>query len=98
MESYEISLSPDTVLQLAPNFRTRLDAAGHVIVDSPAGTIVDIGPRGFAIFGAGAARSTRSGSTVRTEVTGWQPSSWPKPRPRRGAADAGWSWVSPMTC
>jgi protein arginine N-methyltransferase 1 len=46
----EISLSPDTVLQLAPNFRTRLDAAGHVIVDSPAGTIVDIGPRGFAIL------------------------------------------------
>jgi precorrin-6B methylase 2 len=50
MESCEISLSPDTVLQLAPNFRTRLDAAGHVIVDSPAGTVVDIGPRGFAIL------------------------------------------------
>src|SRR6516164_122554 len=46
----EIGLSPDTVLQLAPNFRTRLDAAGHVIVDSPAGTVVDIGPRGFAIL------------------------------------------------
>ena len=46
----EIGLSPDTVLQLAPNFRTRLDAAGHVIIDSPAGTIVDIGPRGFAIL------------------------------------------------
>lgn len=46
----EIGLSPDTVLQLAPNFRTRLDAAGHVIVDSPVGTIVDIGPRGFAIL------------------------------------------------
>jgi protein arginine N-methyltransferase 1 len=46
----DISLSPDTVLQLAPNFRTRLDAAGHVIVDSPAGTVVDIGPRGFAIL------------------------------------------------
>lgn len=27
-----------------------MDAAGHVIVDSPAGTIVDIGPRGFAIL------------------------------------------------
>jgi protein arginine N-methyltransferase 1 len=48
--SPEISLSPDTVLQLAPNFRTRLGAAGHVIVDSPAGTMVDIGPRGFAIL------------------------------------------------
>jgi precorrin-6B methylase 2 len=46
----EIGLSPDTVLQLAPSFRTRLDAAGHVIVDSPVGTIVDIGPRGFAIL------------------------------------------------
>jgi len=46
----EIGLSPDTVLQLAPNFRTRLNAAGHVIIDSPVGTIVDIGPRGFAIL------------------------------------------------
>jgi Ribosomal protein L11 methyltransferase (PrmA) len=46
----EIALSPDTILQLAPNFRTRLDAAGHVVVDSPAGTVVDIGPRGFAIL------------------------------------------------
>jgi len=46
----EIDLSPDTVLQLAPNFRTRLDAAGHVLVDSPVGTVVDIGPRGFAIL------------------------------------------------
>jgi len=31
-------------------------------------------------------------------VTGWPPSSWPKPRPRRGAGAAGWSWASPMTC
>jgi precorrin-6B methylase 2 len=46
----EIGLSPDMVLQLAPNFRTRLDAAGHVIIDSPTGTVVDIGPRGFAIL------------------------------------------------
>ena len=46
----ETALAPDTVLHLAPNFRTRLDAAGHVIIDSPAGTIVDIGPRGFAIL------------------------------------------------
>jgi protein arginine N-methyltransferase 1 len=38
------------VLRLAPNFRTRLDAAGHVIVDSPAGTVVDIGPWGFSIL------------------------------------------------
>jgi precorrin-6B methylase 2 len=46
----EVALSPDTILRLAPNFRTRLDAAGHVIVDSPAGTVVDIGPWGFAIL------------------------------------------------
>jgi protein arginine N-methyltransferase 1 len=46
----EIDLSPDTVLQLAPNFRTRFDAAGHVLLDSPVGTVVDIGPRGFAIL------------------------------------------------
>ena len=46
----EIDLSPDTVLRLAPNFRTRLNAVGHVLVDSPAGTVVDIGPRGFAIL------------------------------------------------
>jgi precorrin-6B methylase 2 len=40
-------LSPDTCLQLAPGIRTRLDAAGHVLVDAPDGTIIDIGPRGF---------------------------------------------------
>jgi protein arginine N-methyltransferase 1 len=41
-------LSPDTCLQLAPGIRTRLDASGHVLVDAPDGTIIDIGPRGFA--------------------------------------------------
>jgi protein arginine N-methyltransferase 1 len=41
-------LSPDTYLQLAPGIRTRLDAAGHVLVDAPNGTIIDVGPRGFA--------------------------------------------------
>src|SRR5262249_29434779 len=35
-------------LQLAPGIRTRLDACGHVLVDAPDGTIIDIGPRGFA--------------------------------------------------
>lgn len=30
--------------------RTRWTAAGHVLVDSPVGTIVDIGPRGYAIL------------------------------------------------
>jgi precorrin-6B methylase 2 len=44
----EANLSPETLLQVAPNVRTRLDARGHVLVDAPDGTIVDIGPRGFA--------------------------------------------------
>ena len=43
-------LSPDSVLQLAPGIRTRRDPAGHVIVDSPVGTIIDIGPRGFGVL------------------------------------------------
>ena len=41
-------LSPETLLQLAPGVRTRFDAAGHVLLDAPDGTVVDIGPRGFA--------------------------------------------------
>ena len=41
-------LTPETLLQLAPGVRTRLDASGHVLVDAPDGTIVDAGPRGFA--------------------------------------------------
>ena len=45
-----MELSPDTVLQLAPAIRTRCDRTGHVMVDSPVGTIVDIGPRGFEIL------------------------------------------------
>ena len=47
---HDTDLSPDTVLQVAPALRTRLDAAGHVLVDSPVGTIVDIGPSGFEIL------------------------------------------------
>jgi len=41
-------LSPDTLLQLAPGARTRFDAAGHVLLDAPDGTVVDLGPRGYA--------------------------------------------------
>ena len=41
-------LSSETSVQLAPGIRTRLDCRGHVLVDAPDGTIVDIGPRGFA--------------------------------------------------
>ena len=46
----DMELSPGTVLQLAPEIRTRWNAAGHVMVDSPVGTIIDIGPRGFGIL------------------------------------------------
>ena len=45
---YDLHLSPETLLQLAPGVRTRLDAAGHVLVDAPDGTVIDVGPRGFA--------------------------------------------------
>jgi protein arginine N-methyltransferase 1 len=45
-----MEFSPDTVLQLAPGIRTRWNAAGHVVVDSNVGTIIDIGPRGFGIL------------------------------------------------
>jgi precorrin-6B methylase 2 len=41
-------LSAETRLQLAPGVRTRLDAAGHVLLDAPDGTIIDLGPKGFA--------------------------------------------------
>lgn len=43
-------LSPQTLLQLAPGIRTRFDMTGHVLVDAPDGTVVDIGPRGYAIL------------------------------------------------
>ena len=43
-----IQLTPETSLQLAPGVRTRFDAAGHVLVDSHAGSMIDVGPRGFA--------------------------------------------------
>lgn len=46
----DVDLSPDTVLQLTPGLRTRWSAAGHVLVDSPVGTIIDIGPRGFDLL------------------------------------------------
>ena len=43
-----IKLTRETNLQLAPGVRTRTDAAGHVLVNSHAGSIIDVGPRGFA--------------------------------------------------
>ena len=56
-------LSPDTYLQLAPGIRTRLDAAGHVLVDAPDGTIIDVGPRGFQTLSM-FARPLRLGDAV----------------------------------
>jgi precorrin-6B methylase 2 len=44
----EADLSAETRLALAPGIRTRLDPAGHVLVDAPDGTIIDAGPQGFA--------------------------------------------------
>jgi SAM-dependent methyltransferase len=46
----DTDLSRETRLQLAAGLRTRLDAAGHVLVDAPDGTIIDVGPRGFAML------------------------------------------------
>jgi Ribosomal protein L11 methyltransferase (PrmA) len=40
-------LSPETLLQIAPGARTRFDAARHVLLDAPDGTVVDLGPRGY---------------------------------------------------
>ena len=46
----DVELLAETRLQLAPGVRTRLDPGGHVLVDSPDGTVVDAGPRGFGIL------------------------------------------------
>src|SRR5262245_61305029 len=43
-------LTPHTRLQVAPGLRTRFDALGHVLIDSPDGALIDVGPRGFAIL------------------------------------------------
>jgi len=43
-----LPLTPKTELRLAPEVRTRFDDGGHVLIDAPNGTVVDIGPRGFA--------------------------------------------------
>jgi hypothetical protein len=44
----DANLSPETLLQLVPGVRTRFDVAGHVLLDAPNGTTVDLGPRGYA--------------------------------------------------
>ena len=50
MTPSDIDLGPETVLELAAGIRTRRDVAGHIIVDSPVGTTIDIGPKGFAVL------------------------------------------------
>jgi precorrin-6B methylase 2 len=41
---------PDTPLALAAGLRTRIDAAGHVLIETPLGGIVDAGPYGLSIL------------------------------------------------
>lgn len=62
-----IDLSPETRLQLAPGIRSRLDARGHVLVDAPDGTIIDVGPRGFATLSMFAAPLSLGAAIARLE-------------------------------
>jgi protein arginine N-methyltransferase 1 len=43
-------LTAETELALVPGIRTRMGASGHVLIDTPAGPVVDAGPDGFAIL------------------------------------------------
>ena len=65
-----IDLSPETTLQLAPGVRTRLDAAGHVLVDAPDGTIIDAGPKGFATLSMFARPFSLGAAIERLEADG----------------------------
>ncbi len=44
------SFDVTTELALVPGLRTRLDGTGHVLVDTPVGAVVDLGPDGFSIL------------------------------------------------
>ena len=46
----ETDLTPDTLLELAPETRTRYDERRHVLVDTPGGAVVDAGPHGFSVL------------------------------------------------
>ena len=63
----DADFSPDTVLELAAGLRTRRDASGHVLLDSPVGTVIDIGPRGFAILSMFAEPTTLGRAIARLE-------------------------------
>ncbi len=69
----DIELSPETVLRLAPGVRTRFDAAGHVLLDAPNGTIVDLGPRGFAALSLFSRPLTLGDAIDRLEGEGFSP-------------------------
>jgi protein arginine N-methyltransferase 1 len=43
-------LTADMLLQLAPAVRARVDRGHHVVVETPNGTIIDLGPRGFDLL------------------------------------------------
>ena len=44
------SVDATTQLALVPGLRTRLDGTSHVLVDTPVGAVVDLGPNGFSIL------------------------------------------------
>ena len=50
MNQPDRSLDATTELALAPGVRTRVDGSGHVLVDTPVGAVVDLGPDGFSIL------------------------------------------------
>lgn len=66
----DTDLSPETRLRLAPGIRTRVDAAGHVLVDAPDGTIIDVGPNGFATLSMFARPLTLAAAIERLEQDG----------------------------
>jgi hypothetical protein len=66
-------LTAGTLLRLAPGLRTRLDGAGHVLVDAPDGTIIDAGPNGFATLAMFARPLRLEAAIARLERDGEDP-------------------------
>jgi hypothetical protein len=44
------TFSSTSPFRLVPGLRTQLDVGGHVLVESPVGTVIDAGPDGFSIL------------------------------------------------